>query len=227
MPAMRRTRVCGTPSRSNSKTSPIDRVAVLVLKLLEEAADLRRVDLLHRPARAAAPNHCLLEEPAHEARARVHLDLRRPSGAPVRLGELLARARAVQVEGAAVGGVGNVAQRQRRAAVHTAVRVVALVRSDRLGVAVARKHHAVPRLHRTLGEAARAAEEVEDLNAALGPQRAGGVGRAQHARQVLLAHRLYAHCRVHSVFFLPGFSRDFDCFDSENEWDGKVVFVGF
>ena len=30
-----------------------------------------------------------------------------------------------------------------------------------------------------------------------------------------------------SVFFLPGFSRDFDCFDSENEWDGKVVFVGF
>ena len=30
-----------------------------------------------------------------------------------------------------------------------------------------------------------------------------------------------------SVFHLPGFSRDFDCFDSENEWDGKVVFVGF
>ena len=30
-----------------------------------------------------------------------------------------------------------------------------------------------------------------------------------------------------SVFFLPGFPRDFDCFDSENEWDGKVVFVGF
>ena len=26
-----------------------------------------------------------------------------------------------------------------------------------------------------------------------------------------------------SVFFFPGFSRDFDCFDSENEWDGKVV----
>ena len=26
-----------------------------------------------------------------------------------------------------------------------------------------------------------------------------------------------------SVFDLPGFSRDFDCFDSENEWDGKVV----
>jgi hypothetical protein len=31
----------------------------------------------------------------------------------------------------------------------------------------------------------------------------------------------------HSVFFFPGFSRDFDCFDYENEWDGKVVFVGF
>ena len=30
-----------------------------------------------------------------------------------------------------------------------------------------------------------------------------------------------------SVFFFPGFSRDFDCFDFENEWDGKVVFVGF
>ena len=32
---------------------------------------------------------------------------------------------------------------------------------------------------------------------------------------------------VISVFFFPGFSRDFDCFDYENEWDGKVVFVGF
>ena len=32
---------------------------------------------------------------------------------------------------------------------------------------------------------------------------------------------------VVSVFDLPGFTRDFDCFDSENEWDGKVVFVGF
>ena len=30
-----------------------------------------------------------------------------------------------------------------------------------------------------------------------------------------------------SVVNFPGFSRDFDCFDSENQWDGKVVFVGF
>ena len=30
-----------------------------------------------------------------------------------------------------------------------------------------------------------------------------------------------------SVAHLPGFSRDFDCFDSENQWDGKAVFVGF
>ena len=29
------------------------------------------------------------------------------------------------------------------------------------------------------------------------------------------------------VFDSPGFTRDFDSFDSENEWDGKVVFVGF
>ena len=26
---------------------------------------------------------------------------------------------------------------------------------------------------------------------------------------------------------LPGFARDFDCFDSENQWGGIVVFVGF
>ena len=32
---------------------------------------------------------------------------------------------------------------------------------------------------------------------------------------------------VASVSDLPGFSRDFDCFDSENQWDGKVVFVVF
>ena len=31
----------------------------------------------------------------------------------------------------------------------------------------------------------------------------------------------------HSVLHFPGFSRDFDCFDSENQWDGIVVFVGF
>ena len=30
-----------------------------------------------------------------------------------------------------------------------------------------------------------------------------------------------------SVVHFPGFFRDFDCFDSENQWDGKVVFVGF
>ena len=31
----------------------------------------------------------------------------------------------------------------------------------------------------------------------------------------------------YSVVHFPGFFRDFDCFDSENQWDGKVVFVGF
>ena len=30
-----------------------------------------------------------------------------------------------------------------------------------------------------------------------------------------------------SVSHFPGFSRDFDSFDSENQWDGIVVFVGF
>jgi hypothetical protein len=34
-------------------------------------------------------------------------------------------------------------------------------------------------------------------------------------------------CARTSVFHFPGFFRDFDCFDSENQWDGKVVFVGF
>ncbi len=40
-------------------------------------------------------------------------------------------------------------------------------------------------------------------------------------------HRLRPQCYFLSVFFLPAFCRDFDCFDFENEWDGKVVFVGF
>ena len=40
--------------------------------------------------------------------------------------------------------------------------------------------------------------------------------------------RMHLHkARVCSVLHLPGFSRDFDCFDSENQLDGIVVFVGF
>ena len=48
-------------------------------------------------------------------------------------------------------------------------------------------------------------------------------------RATIAHHRAHLAVLQHvaSVFFLPGFSRDFDCFDSENEWDGKVVFVGF
>ena len=42
-----------------------------------------------------------------------------------------------------------------------------------------------------------------------------------------MGERGYKQRNVSSVFDLPGFTRDFDCFDSENEWDGKVVFVGF
>ena len=38
---------------------------------------------------------------------------------------------------------------------------------------------------------------------------------------------IISRLRRPSVLHFPGFSRDFDCFDSENQWDGIVVFVGF